>query len=403
MNGSTWQWQARRRHWELAGLTPSDIPALLLAGVSAVTVTAGARLLRGQNSLLMLALGVGVAGATFVLDKLLVDRLGSLRPRQSLPALLLCWTPLFLFATALATVATFSWIVPQIAKQDLEYSRLAHWTHEADKVTSYLVSVRAELKKQVQSTQLEIEAERRRASAAARAGETYDAGALRLLQRRLAVARETEKKLPAIEPLPLEAPAQIEAGHDQMARAFRDIADVHAAALLALPIPPALPAYEPLIAPAADVQSVLAEETKKRSWRALTAWGSALWVELLPLLALWRGGRRIPLATRVTHWRLRVTETMDAFRGRRAATALPIMIEPLQVRGVVRIALPGEYTLTDCTPLLEQAVGTLTDVLGSYQLTRISTSGGDSVDETQPLLPQLNGQPLVLSVVEGHS
>jgi hypothetical protein len=401
MNRSTWQWQTRQRHLELAGLTPSDLPALLLAGVSAVTVTAGARLLRGQNSLLMLALGVGVAGATFVLDKLLVDRLSSLRPRQSLPALLLCWTPLFLFATALATVATFSWVVPQIAKQDLEDSRRAHWTHEAEKVTSYLVSLRAALKQQAQSTQLDIEAERRRAAAAARSGETYDAGAIRLLQRRLAVARDTERRLPAIQPLPLEAPAQIDAGHDLMARAFREIADMHATALVALPRPPALPAYEPLIAPSADVQSVLAEETKKRSWRALVAWGSALWVELLPLLALWRGGQRIPLATRVMHWRLRVTETMEAIRGRRAATALPIMIEPLQVRGVVRIALPGEYTLTDCTPLLEQAVGTLTDVLGSYQLTRISTSGGDSVDETQPLLPQLNGQPLVLSVVEG--
>ena len=49
-------------------LTAEDLPALLLTGVSAVTVTTGARLLRGQNPILMLTLGVGVAGATFVLE-----------------------------------------------------------------------------------------------------------------------------------------------------------------------------------------------------------------------------------------------------------------------------------------------------------------------------------------------
>src|SRR5215218_94344 len=49
-------------------LTWADTPALILAGVSAVTTTTGARLLRGQDPMLMLALGVGVAGATFVLE-----------------------------------------------------------------------------------------------------------------------------------------------------------------------------------------------------------------------------------------------------------------------------------------------------------------------------------------------
>ena len=402
MHRSTWPVRPQPRA-EFAGLTPADVPALLLAGVSAVTVTAGARLLRGQSSGLMFALGIGVAGATFVLDKLLVDRLGTVRPRQSLPALLLCWIPLFLFATALATVATFSWIVPEIAKHDLDYSRRAHWTHEADKISSYVVTIRGALKRHAETTQLSLESERRRAAAARQNEEPYDGDTLRQLQRRLAVARDTERRLPVVQPLPLEAPPSVDAGHEQMARAFREIGDVHAAALLVLPEPPALPAYEPWLPPSADVQTVLAEETSKRSWRAVVAWSSALWVEVLPLLALWRGGRRIPLATRVMHWRLRLTDTLDAVLGRRNASALPILIEPLQLRGVVRIALPGEYTLEDCTPLLEHAVGTLTDILGAYQLTRISTSRGDTVDETMPLLPQLGGQPLVLSVVEGHS
>src|SRR5215217_4938994 len=103
----------------LGRLTWADTPALILAGVSAVTTTTGARLLRGQDPMLMLALGIGVAGATFVLEKLLVMRFNALAPRQSLFSLLLCWLPLFLFATALATVATFSWIAPEVARRDL--------------------------------------------------------------------------------------------------------------------------------------------------------------------------------------------------------------------------------------------------------------------------------------------
>src|SRR6187397_1366369 len=104
-------------------VTWADLPALLLAVVSAVTVTSGARLLRGQNPMLMLLLGIGVAGATFVLDKLLVERLNAVNPRQSLGSLLVCWVPLLAFATALATIATFSWLAPEIARRDLEQSR----------------------------------------------------------------------------------------------------------------------------------------------------------------------------------------------------------------------------------------------------------------------------------------
>jgi hypothetical protein len=402
MNGRTWQWQVRRKRTEFAGLTAADVPALLLAAVSAVTVTVGARLLRGQNSVLMLVLGIGVAGATFVLDKLLIDRLNSIRPKQSLPALLACWMPLFLFATFLATIATFSWIVPEVATQDLRDSRRTHWTREVEKVNAYLVLVRAELRKYLDTAQLELDTQRRRAEAARRNGEPYDGDIIRRLQRRMTEARNLERRIPAIEPLPLEAP-EADSGTDRMAMAFRALGDVHATALLVLPTAPELPIYEPLTPPASDVQSVLAEETKKRSWRALTAWGSALWVEVLPLLALWRGGRRIPLATRVLNWRCRIRDTLDACRGRRAPSALAIVIEPLHVRGVIRMAASDDYTLTDCTPLLEQAVGSLRDIAGSYELARVSTTQGESVDDALPLLPQLRGQPLVLSVVETQS
>ena len=146
---------------------------------------------------------------------------------------------------------------------------------------------------------------------------------------------------------------------------------------------------------------MLAEETRRKSWRAITAWGAALWVELLPMLALWRGGRKIPLATRILQWRQRLRDVFDALMGRRGAMPLPIVIEPLHVRGIVRVASPAEYTLNDCSPLLEEAVHTLTDVLGSYRLNRVSNAHGERLDENIPLLPQLKGEPLVLSVVEG--
>ncbi len=384
-----------------ARLTLSDVPALLLAGVSAVTVTTGARLLRGQGELLMLALGCGVAGATFMLDKLLVERLNAVKPRQSLLALLFCWFPFFLLATAMATLATFSWIAPEVAKQDLEQSKRVHWSGESEKVSRYVLLLTSDVRKQLDTLQGDIDAERRHLAAARRDATVASPDQLRALQRKLTATRELDKRLPTLLRLPHDLPSPPPEAQAQVDRVFRDLADVHATALLVLPEPPALPSYEPYSAPPFDLQSVLAEDTRKRTWRATTAWGAALWVEVLPMLALWRGGRKIPLATRVMQWRSRSRDTLEALLGRREATPLPILIEPLQVRGIVRVALPSEYTLTDCSPLLEEAVRTLTDVLGSYRLNGIATVAGQRVDENVPLLQQLNGEPLVLSVVEG--
>jgi hypothetical protein len=382
------------------GLAWADGPALLLASVSAITVTAGARLLRGQDQFLMLALGIGVASATFVLDKLIVLRLNAITPRQSYTSLVLCWAPLFLFSTALATLATFSWVAPDVARRDVEQSRALHWTAEAQTISNYLVLLRSTLRRHAETAQGEIDAERRRAAAARTQGQAYNGEPLRLLQKRIASGRDLERRVSALQPLPLERPADpAEAGRD-LDRVFRDLDDVHASALVIVSDPPRLPTYAPFDPPATDLQSVLAEETMRRSWRALTAWTSALWVELLPLLTLWRGGRRISLAVRIGRWRRATRDIFEALLGRREPDALPIVIEPLHVRGVVRVALAAEYTLSDCSPLLEEAVDSLAGMLGSYQLRRVSTLRGESLDEDVPLLPQLRGEPLVLSVVE---
>lgn len=392
MRGSNWK----------TSLTWDDLPAILLTGVSAITVTTGARLLRGQSPWLMLVLGSGVAGATFVLDRLLVQRVNAIRPRQSLAALLACWLPMFLFATALATLATFSWIAPQIITRDFDDSRRQHWNAETEKISGYVVALTSALRKQAEATQADIDAERRRAAAARRDGTPYSGDALRERQRRLTAIRDLERKLPALRRPPIDLPAG-DAGSAQIDASLRDIQDAHATAALLVPVVPALPRYEPFIAPATDLQSIVMEESRKRTWRALTAWVAALWVEMLPLLALWRGGRKVPLAARVLQWRSRIKDTTDALRGRQTPIALPILIEPLHVRGIVRVAVPTDYTLTDCTPLLEEAIETLTGVLGTYELRCISNARGDNVADDLPLLPQLNGQPLVLSVEESRS
>jgi hypothetical protein len=41
-------------------------------------------------------------------------------------------------------------------------------------------------------------------------------------------------------------------------------------------------------------------------------------------------------------------------------------------------------------------------VLGAYDLREVSNARGDRVDDRSPLLPQLFGQPLVLSVEESR-
>jgi hypothetical protein len=381
-------------------LTLADLPALLLAFVSAITVTTGARLLRGQDQPLMLALGVGVAGATVILDKLLIERLNSVRPRQSLLALVICWLPMFLFATALATLATFSWIAPEVSRRDLEQSRRLHWTREAEKLSRHTVGLKLAVRHRISQAQTDIDLERRRAAAARVEGTTYSPEALRAATRGLATMRELEKRVGAYRPLSLEAPSG-GAGPDTLDRAFQELGDVHASVAVSVPDAPRLPAYENYSPPAADLQSVLADETRRGSSQALIAWSAALWVEILPLLALWRGGRKVPLASRILQWRSRLVEVGDAARGRRPPSPLPIVIEPLQVRGVVRVALASEYTLRDCTPLLEEAIGALVGVLGSYQLAGIANARGDALNEHLPLLPQLYGEPLVLSVVEG--
>ena len=387
----------------IGGLEWADAPALLLAAVSAITVTAGARLMRGQDPILMLALGTGVASATFLLDKRIVQRLNAITPRQSYTSLLFCWAPLFLFSTALATLATFSWMAPEVARRDTEQSRAVHWTAEAQRISNYVVLLRSMLRRDAETTRAEIDAERRRAAAARSQGEPHNDEPVRLLQKRIASGRDLEHRLSAMQLLPLERPADPAEAGRELDRVFRDLADVHASALVAVANPPPLPAYAPFDPPSTDVQSVLAEETMRRSWRALTAWTCALWVELLPLLTLWRGGRRIPLAVRIGRWRTAIRDTFEAVLGRREPDALPIVIEPLHVRGVVRVALAAEYTLSDCSPLLEEAVDSLSGVLGSYQLRRVSTLRGETVDEHVPLLPQLRGEPLVLSVVEARS
>jgi hypothetical protein len=378
----------------------ADLPALLLAAVSAATVTAGAGLLRGQNPIVMGTLGLGVAGATFVLDKLLVERLNALRPTQSFACLLICWIPLFCFATALGAATTFNAIAPRIVQREVEQSFRAHWRTEASKVSTYILNLTTALQKQVDAITLEIDREKGRLAAARQERTAYSPETLQGLKRRQDTARVLLRQATAVNPIPLESPAEPGKGGGQIDRVYRDLSRIHASAASALDDPPAMPEYEPFIPPATDLQSLLAEETKRKSWPALGAWGVSFWLELLPILALWRGGRRYRLSVRIGEWRRRTRDVWHALLGRQTPEPLPILIMPLQLRGTLRLALPGDYTLGEVTPLLEDAVSNLAGIRG-YRVAQLSNLQGEHLEEALPVLPQLRGGPLVLSVVEG--
>src|SRR2546425_10336528 len=92
-----------------------NVPALLLTAVTTYTVAKGAQLVRGQNFVAMLVLGIGIAGMTFLLDKNLVARLSTPRPKQNLLLLTVCWVPFFFLAVLFNALCSFQWIYPQMA------------------------------------------------------------------------------------------------------------------------------------------------------------------------------------------------------------------------------------------------------------------------------------------------
>ena len=141
-----------------------DVPALLLTAVTTYTVAKGAQLVRGQNLLAMLVLGIGVAGMTFLLDKNLVARLSTPRPKQNLLLLILCWLPFFALAVLFNALCSFEWIQPQIADANDRAALRDYWMVEQQKLSTFKLALKVAINEEsvrLKSERQRIEAVRR--------------------------------------------------------------------------------------------------------------------------------------------------------------------------------------------------------------------------------------------------
>lgn len=377
----------------------ADAPAILFGIVRAATVMTGARLLRGQP-IIMLVLGAAVASFLFLIEKQVVDRVSAIRPRENFLALLICWLLPLTGATFLSTVTAFEIVAPTLSEREHQQHFREHWLREAGKIETYLIRARTAFQQQLDSTQVEHEAEQRRFAIARRDRAPYSLDPLRTLRRQLNATAELQRKADAIRPLPIEPPADQAKALEELGRAFREAVDLHVAAASTLIGLEAPPRYDSFTPPERDIQSVLFAETARGSWPAVVAWGMALWIELTCFAALWRGGRRVPLATRIRERRRWWRDLVSAILGRDPVTVLDITIEPLHVRGSLRVALPPDHFAFECRPLLEDAVRNLPTVGRHCRLGRLTNADGEEIDEDTPLIPQLNGEPLIVWIEE---
>lgn len=377
---------------------PEDVPGIVLSIVSAATVAHGAMLLRNQSKLLMLALGGGVAAATYVMDKRLIERLNTLRPQQNLLLVFVCWVPLFFVATAFAAVTAFSAIAPTLGADESKQQLRQHWTRETAKVAEYIGALRTAVQKKADVTTAEIDAEQRAAAAALVQRVAYQLDRLRQLRREATTLGALRGRVVAASMPPAEPPDDAAKALNVLGTAFQLVRALDADAQAVLDAAPTAPKYELLTVASMDLQSVLVRETLQRSAPAMMAWTTAALIELLPLVALFRGGRKIPLAVRLLECRRRLADIRDVLRGRVPLVTVPMVVEPLRVRGVLRARLLPSSTARDCMPRLEDAVAEFPRASGRVVIAGLATAEGLPVDPDEPLLRQLDGRPLTVRV-----
>jgi hypothetical protein len=184
-----------------------------------------------------------------------------------------------------------------------------------------------------------------------------------------------------------------------LSESFQSIRGFDGDARSALDVVPNAPAYELLAEPSTDLQSVLVRETLARSAPAMLAWSTAGLIELLPLAALFRGGRKIPLAIRLLELRRRTSDVRDVVCGRVPLVNVPMVVEPFQMKGVLRARLLPTSTARDCMPRLQDAIAEVpVRVAGRHVIVGLATADGAPIEADEPLLEQLEGQPLIVRV-----
>lgn len=378
----------------------ADAPAILLAAVRAATVTAGAVLIRGGLPWQAFAvLGVAVAGLALVIERQLTERLNQpLQPRQSILALLACWAPTFITAVSFSALTAFAVIAPAVGKREVETSFSEYWRAESQKVSAWTLNLRTATNRVVEGKQREVEAEQARIAAARRERIPYSTAVLAGLRRELVSARNVAQKAATLEPLPLAAPVDHVNAADILGATFRSLIDIYvpvSGLLTAVPEPPAPTAFQ---APVVDLPTLFMHETAARNGSATVGWAIALLLEELSFIALWRGGQRVPLAARVREWWRRAADLKDAILRRNLPVALPIMLEPMGLAGAIYLNVSPDFTLSDCMPRLRDTLSKHPDIGAARNVLSITGAGGKALDEHAPLMQQLAGSRLVITL-----
>ena len=384
---STWTW--------------ADIPGVLLGLVRAATVTAGAIQLRGgQHWVVFAALGVGVAMLALVIERQLTDRLNHpIRPEQSLAGLLVCWTVVLAVATSLNAITAFSFIAKDIGRRENDRQFAKYWQAESGKLRDWLTTSRTTLGHAVADKQKEVDAAQAGIAQARRAKQTYTSDRLLALRRELGVLRELANRSAAVPSPSITAPANQTSAIEALGDAAKAITDTYIRSVITVPsitTPPTPSAFEP---PVTDLSTLFLNETVRWTEDAKVGWIVALLIEALSFVALWRGGRRVPLATRVRAWKARIQDLKAALGSSEPATALQVRLEPMGLSGTIFLRVGNDFTVSDCLPRIEETLANHQAITG-YRINRLSTSDGATIDPKTPLLPQLAGQPLIAVMEE---
>jgi len=386
----------RRSSW-----TWADLPGVLLGLVRAATVTAGAIQLRGgQHWVVFAVLGVGVAGLALVIERQLTDRLNQpIRPEQSLAGLLVSWFIVLAVATSLNAITAFSFIADDIARRETDRQVATYWQTEGNRLRGWLVSSRTTLGHAVAAKQKEIDAAQTEITQARRAGQPYSSDRLLSLRREMVGLRDLSNRAAGVQPPSITAPADRPAAEEALSATARAITDTYIRSVVAVPAITPAPtpvAFEP---PATDLSTLFLNETLRWTEDAKVGWSVALLIEALSFVAIWRGGRRIPLAARVRAWRGRLQDLKAALGSSEPATALSVRLEPIGLHGTVFLRVGSDFTASDCLPRIEETLANHQAIAG-YRINRLTTSDGAAIDTATPLLPQLAGQPLVAVLEE---
>jgi hypothetical protein len=158
---------------------------------------------------------------------------------------------------------------------------------------------------------------------------------------------------------------------------------------------PAAPAYELQQPTSKDLQSVFLREAQAGSLQIKAAFAASAVLEILPLIALWRGGRRTPLAIRITEFYRWSRETSAAIRGGTEVVALSMRVLPFNAYGRMEARMFASTTPRHVLPQIEDAMRAL-PVGQPVRVIRLASQTDTELEMDRPLLEQLEGGGVIV-------